>query len=317
MSFKRIEVAVGVLSRKENDQDYEVLVAQRVVKDRYFEKWEFPGGKLEKGESPFSALYRELSEELEVKVLKAVPLIRLDHNYPDRSVRLHVFEVNEFSGEPHGKEGQAIRWVKPQQCAELDFLEANGPIVNAVLLPKLMLITNIAKYGLEKTLVCINSLQQSYGNIIVQLRENTSDIVLLNSYKEKIEQLLSQGSFLIFNGEPSLAQELGFTGVQLGAKMALRFARREELKFSWVGVSCHDSSELKQAEKIADFALLSPVQATTSHPGQLPKGWGFFESHAERATLPVYALGGLCIQDCEKVRLSQGQGVAILSAAWV
>ena len=242
--------------------------------------------------------------------------IRLDHNYPDRHVRLHVFEVNDFSGIPHGKEGQAIQWVQPQECSRLDFLEANKPIVDAVLLPKLILITDIAKYGLEQTLTRIDDLQQSQGSLIVQLRENTSDTVLLNLYKTKIEQLLKHESFLILNGEPSLAQELGFSGIQLSSRIASRVTKRAEIKVPWVSASCHESSELRHAEKIADFALLSPIQATTSHPNESPKGWNFFKTHAQEAALPVYALGGLSTHDFKNARLNQAQGVAILSAAW-
>lgn len=320
MSFKRIEVAVGVLSRQSDQangvQQREVLVAQRLVKDRYFEKWEFPGGKIEQGESPLTALSRELNEELEIQVLATSPLIQLDHNYPDRHVRLHVFEVNKFSGEPHGKEGQAIQWVKPQYCAELDFLQANEPIVNAVLLPKLMLITDIAKYGIERTLSRISSLQRKYGELIVQLRENTADVSLLVSYKTQIAPLLKQGSLLLLNGSPRVAEELNFDGVQLGAQRAGDVFNRDDIKLPWVGASCHDKDELQHAEKIADFALLSPIQATKSHPNLKPKEWGFFQQLAEQAVLPIYALGGLAPQDYEKARLQQGQGVAILSKAW-
>ena len=317
MSFKRIEVAVGVLFRQCDDRQFEVLVAQRLVKDRYFEKWEFPGGKIEQGESPFLALRRELSEELEIDVIKATPLIRLDHNYPDRHVRLHVFEVKEFTEQPHGKEGQAIQWLKPQQCAELDFLQANEPIVNAVVLPKFVLITDIAKYGLDKTMDCIVNLQKKHGDIIVQLREKTNDLKVLSSYKNKITPLLKQGSLLMLNNEPDIAKQLGFDGVHLNADRASRLVKRAAQGFKWVGVSCHDSSELKHAEKIADFALLSPIQTTNSHPSQSPKGWDFFSSKVKVAALPVYALGGLSFQDCEKARLNQAQGVAMLSAAWV
>jgi len=317
MPFKRIEVAVGVLSRQCADQQFEVLVAQRLVKDRYFEKWEFPGGKLEQGESPFSALCRELNEELEIDVLKATPLIRLDHNYPDRHVRLHVFEISEFSGQAHGKEGQAVQWLKPQQCAELDFLQANEPIVNAVVLPKFVLITDITKYGLDKTMDRIVSLQKKHGNIIVQLREKTNDLAVLSAYKSKITPLLKQGSLLMLNDEPDVAKQLGFDGVHLNAGRASKLVKKNDQGLKWVGVSCHDSSELKHAEKVADFALLSPIQSTNSHPEQTPKGWDFFSNRVKVAALPVYALGGLSFNDCEKARLNQGQGVAMLSAAWL
>lgn len=316
MSLKRIEVAVGVLFRQQAGYGREVLVAQRLVKDRYFQKWEFPGGKLESGETPFSALCRELNEELAINVLKATPLIQLDHNYPDRHVRLHVFEINDFAGELQGKEGQAIQWLKPQQCAEIEFLQANEPIISAILLPKVILITDIQKYGLEKTMVNIENVQNEYGDIIVQLRENTNDLAKLMAYKNQIMPLLKNASLLLLNGKPEVAQQLNFDGVHLKSSRAMMIKNRIDIDLKWVGVSCHDDVELKQAAEIADFALLSPIQSTQSHPEQQAKGWEFFSSCAEKSSLPVYALGGMSLQQCEKARLNQGQGVAVLRAAW-
>ena len=114
---KRIEVAVGVI-RRGND---EVLVGQRLVQDRYFERWEFPGGKLESCETPEHALARELSEELGIQITGSRPLIQLDHDYPDRKVRLYVMEVNSYLGEPHGREGQAIEWISLANTQAKDF----------------------------------------------------------------------------------------------------------------------------------------------------------------------------------------------------
>jgi len=93
--MKRIEVAVGVVY---NHLD-EVLVGQRVVKDLYFDKWEFPGGKLEQGESVEQAIQREFEEETGIKVLSSRPLMLVEHDYPDRHVRLHVHTIREFEGE--------------------------------------------------------------------------------------------------------------------------------------------------------------------------------------------------------------------------
>lgn len=127
--MKRINVAVGIVT----DKKQRVLVGQRVVKDQYFKKWEFPGGKLEAGESPEQALQRELHEELGIKVIASSPLITLEHDYPDRKVKLSVLRVTRFSGNVRGREKQALRWVTLESIEALDFLEGNKPIIEKLI----------------------------------------------------------------------------------------------------------------------------------------------------------------------------------------
>ena len=115
------------------NQDHEVLVGQRTVQDQYFEKWEFPGGKLETGEQPDQALVRELSEELNIDVRQSESLLQVQHDYPDRKVALHVFEVTDYQGEPIGREGQALKWQALNQLSKLDFLAGNQVIVEHLL----------------------------------------------------------------------------------------------------------------------------------------------------------------------------------------
>ncbi len=123
--MKRIEVAVGVVFNEAG----KVLVGQRVVKDRYFEKWEFPGGKLEVGESVQQALIREFQEETGITIKASEPLMRVEHDYPDRHVLLHVHTINDFSGDVCALEGQALKWVSISELKELDFLQGNQVIL--------------------------------------------------------------------------------------------------------------------------------------------------------------------------------------------
>lgn len=95
--------------------------------------WEFPGGKVEQGESAQTALMRELEEELGIKVIHSQALIQVPYHYVDKSVFLDVFRVTAFSGSPWGKEGQETRWVAINQLSGYAFPAANQPIVNAVL----------------------------------------------------------------------------------------------------------------------------------------------------------------------------------------
>ena len=124
--MKRIEVAVGVVY----NQRGQVLVGQRVVKDQYFQKWEFPGGKLEKGETAEQALKREFLEETALELRESKELMMVEHDYPDRQVRLHVHTVHSYKGEAIELEGQALKWVDVGDLDELDFLAGNQVILD-------------------------------------------------------------------------------------------------------------------------------------------------------------------------------------------
>ena len=126
--MKRMRVAVGVVFNTQG----QVLVGQRTVRDQYFEQWEFPGGKLEQGETAEQALVRELAEELGVEVISQEPLIELTHDYPDRKVELLVYLVTSYQGEPTGKENQALSWLSPSKLNQINFLSGNQKIIDAV-----------------------------------------------------------------------------------------------------------------------------------------------------------------------------------------
>lgn len=127
MSALRIEVAAGVLRR-----DDVVLIAERVRGGHGSGYWEFPGGKIEPGETPAAALARELDEEIGVTIEAPSPLITLSHDYAQREVRLHVFEVRHWRGEPAGREGQGLQWCALDALEKVRLLEANTPIVAAL-----------------------------------------------------------------------------------------------------------------------------------------------------------------------------------------
>ena len=122
----RIDVAVGIVF----DSEGRVLVGQRVVKDRYYGKWEFPGGKLEKDESVHQALKREFKEEVGLELGESQEFMLIEHDYPDRLVRLFVRTVDSFSGEARSLEGQALRWVAIEELTKLDFLQGNQEMIN-------------------------------------------------------------------------------------------------------------------------------------------------------------------------------------------
>jgi 8-oxo-dGTP diphosphatase len=124
-----IDVVAGALF----DAAGRVLIAQRPAGKVLAGRWEFPGGKLHEGESAYDGLARELLEELGVQVHAAERVIRYSHEYADRSVWLDLWAVTDWSGEPRGLDGQALKWVDPGRLHEEDLLEADAPMVAALL----------------------------------------------------------------------------------------------------------------------------------------------------------------------------------------
>ena len=121
----RLHVVVGILRNAEN----QLFVQQRLQGKPREGQWEFPGGKVEKGESAFQALGRELHEELGIMVLDAQLLTQIGHDYEHANVWLDVFKVVRFGGEVRGCEGQNFRWCSEEKIAEMDVLEAVFPIL--------------------------------------------------------------------------------------------------------------------------------------------------------------------------------------------
>lgn len=119
-----LHVAVGVILRQQ-----QVLLAKRAAGKHQANRWEFPGGKLEQGETVVAALKRELAEEIGITVLEAEPFMQLQHEYPERCVLLDIYLVTDFSGEPHGAEGQPLYWAELSELERLSLPDANQPIV--------------------------------------------------------------------------------------------------------------------------------------------------------------------------------------------
>jgi len=126
---KRVHVAVAVIINGNGH----ILIAKRPDHVHQGGLWEFPGGKVEVGESLKAALERELFEELGIALLACQPLLEIHHDYFDKQVLLDVWTVTGFSGEAYGREQQAVRWVAPGSLFEYEFPEANQPIIQALL----------------------------------------------------------------------------------------------------------------------------------------------------------------------------------------
>ena len=136
-----IHVLAGALVGK----DGRILIAQRPRGKAHAGKWEFPGGKKHPAERPQQGLHRELQEELGIEVTDARPLLKVRHEYPagvagelPRRVLIDAWVVTSWRGLPSGREGQAVRWVMPDELEAVDLLEADGPLVTALRLPAVL-----------------------------------------------------------------------------------------------------------------------------------------------------------------------------------
>lgn len=126
--MNHFDVAAGILC----DADGRVLIAERLGDGRFEGLWEFPGGKLDAGETASEALSRELAEELGIEVVISSPLIRLHHEYDDRIVTIEFFIVSQWNCQPVGREGQALKWVASELLDADELLPADRPVVEVL-----------------------------------------------------------------------------------------------------------------------------------------------------------------------------------------
>ena len=309
---RRLHVVAGVIRNRQGN----ILLARRAPGRHQGGRWEFPGGKVEAGESAQEALARELREELGLQAEQMRPLIRIPYDYPDRRILLDVWEVLRWSGRPEGREGQPIRWVAEEELDYHPLPEANRPVVTACRLPGRYLITPEPENAeaflnlLELTLV--------HRDIrLVQLRARRLPYRELEALVPKVKACCeAHGASLLLNRHLELAERYRL-GVHLSAEQLGILTRRPLAGNRWVAASCHDARSLALATGIgADFAVLSPVLATASHPGAEPLGWDQFEALVRKATLPVYALGGMEERHFPAARAHGAQGIAAIRGLW-
>jgi 8-oxo-dGTP diphosphatase len=123
---------VRVVAAALYDSQGRVLITERPPGKHLAGRWEFPGGKLEPGESEQQALVRELREELGIEVATAHPELTLRHDYAERRVEISMWIVDDYAGEPRGLDGQRLKWVAPMELADEDVLEADRPFIEAL-----------------------------------------------------------------------------------------------------------------------------------------------------------------------------------------
>lgn len=304
-------VAAAVLVRG----DGSFLLAQRPAGKVYAGYWEFPGGKLEAGETARHALERELREELGIAVREAYPWVVRRFAYEHAYVELHFFRVFAWDGELHPHEGQDFTWQKLGALEVSPMLPANAPVLAALALPRSYGITMASDLGLDAQVARAEAAIQN-GLKLIQVREPGMPAAARARLAKALRELAArQGAKVLLNGSPEEARNLGLHGVHWPARVLL--AARERPTDLLVGASCHNAIELAHAAKLGvDFVVLGPVAATPTHPEAEPLGWPRFAELAANQPMPVYALGGVCSADLHTVLSAGAQGLAMRRGAW-
>lgn len=314
MVKRRVHVAAAAMISA--DQKH-VLIARRPSNVDHGGLWEFPGGKLAPYETGLEGLKRELHEELGVEIVRAQPLIRVHHEYPDKHILLDVWQVHEFAGEPFGREGQAVRWVPMNELVNYPFPAANLPILRAVMLPTEYLITGEEPDDERFAALLERALRED--NIrLVQLRAKSLDDAAYVARAERALTLCREyGAKLLLNGEPTLLDQVDADGIHLTSARLMQLDRRPIAENKWLSASTHNQKQLSQAAVLGcDFVTLSPLRTTPSHPEVAPMGWHDFQQLVERAGMPVFALGGMTRFDANHARAVGAQGIASIRDFW-
>lgn len=314
MSENRVtEVVAGIL----RDAHGRILVSRRQPGSHLAGTWEFPGGKLDPGETPASALGRELAEELGVRVTESTPLLTLTHRYPDKSVRLHIREVKAWTGHIRGRESQPVRWADPTALSCLEMPAADHPVIRALdLCPRYAISPDPSGFPERAAFLRYWAGLLDQGAWLVQLRAHGLDAGALAGLARECGDLArAAGACWLLNADPDTARSLGADGVHLTAAR-LRALKARPHPGDWlVAASCHDQAELEQAGRIgADFCTLSPVRATPGHALSAPLGWEAFAMVCRSSPVPVYALGGVEPGDLDTARAYGAFGVAGIRA---
>lgn len=311
MKEKLVEVAAAVVERG----DGRFLLAQRPTGKVYAGYWEFPGGKIEAGETPLAALRRELREELGLEIEQAVPWLTRIYAYPHATVRLNFLRVMRWRGEPVSRERQAFSWQRPGLLSVAPMLPANAAILRALELPLVYAITNPSYGGGEAALSRLDHALRD-GLRLIQVRDkNMPRDQLLEFTREIVTRARRYGAKVLLNADPESAAESGADGVHLTASRLATVCKRPTL--DWCATSCHTREELQRAAELGlDFVVLGPVVRTPTHPDATPLGWERFSAMVQGAPLPVYALGGLSLRDLSRARQAGAHGIAMVRGAW-
>lgn len=301
-------VSAAVLMRGE----HEFLLARRPEGKVYAGWWEFPGGKVEAGETFHDALVRELHEELGITITAATPWLTREFTYPHATVRIRFFRVTAWEGEIHPQEHDAIAWLNAGAAPTVaPILPANGPILKGLALPTTCALTNAEENGIALELQRLKAALAT-GLRCIQIRDKSLPADTREAFAREVLALgKARSAIVLINDDATMARRLGADGLHLTARTLGECGARPD--FAWVGASCHTAEELRRAAALElDYALLGPVLPTPTHPGAPGIGWETFGRLVESSPIPVFALGGIRPEMMAKAQAHGAHGLALM-----
>lgn len=294
------------------DPDGRVLLAQRPEGKSLAGLWEFPGGKVEPGETVHAALARELHEEIGVTIAASGGWLVREHVYEHAHVRLHFRRARIDAASPTPREGQALCWTRVADPEVDPILPATVPLLRWLALPDRYAISHAGAIGVAPFIARLESALAG-GLRLVQLREpGMAADEFERLFAAALERCRRHGAAMLVNSvHPSeywrRADGVHWRAADLAAAPAVPAG------LAWQAASCHDAVELARAAAHgADWAVLGPVRETASHPGMPGMGWSAFEALAAQARLPVFALGGVTAADAQPAFLAGAHGLAMI-----
>jgi len=311
-----IDVAVGVVL----DRGGRFLIAQRPAGKPMAGYWEFPGGKLERGESVLDALARELDEELGLVITNAHPWAQRVVVYPHATVRLHFWRSfgrdDEWHGEPEAREGQGFRWEHIASSTTTPWLQGALPVKRWLRLPDHYAISDATTTGVDAFVARLESKVAERAIDLLQLREPGLDDAGFGRLFDRVLAICrGAGVRVVVSSRHDEHYWRRADGVHLTARDLKARTTRPDV--DWCLGSCHDASELMHAGTLGlDAATLGPVARTPSHADDDGIGWAEFARRIAATTIPVYALGGLVAGDLRRAIDRGAHGVAMIRDAW-
>lgn len=331
------DVAVAIVF---NDKG-QFLLGQRPSGKPYEGYWEFPGGKLEVGETVWQALCRELDEELGIQPQAGTPWVTRVFTYPHATVRLHFWRVTAWQGQPHGREGQAFAWanidpraLNPLAALPQPLLPASLPVLRWLSLPDYVVLSHASEMGATQFVQAFTVAAQAQQIPWLLLREPSLSqqevaglyATLLPLCAQYAVRLSVSSRHKNMNRACAEVTHIHYTeqdSAQLPDAVNATQATHADIQTSgqplapWYGASCHNAAGLAAlANTSADYAFLGSVLPTASHPGQPALGWVAWQTAIQATPVPTYAIGGLSRADIPTAQAAGGQGVALQRGFW-
>lgn len=295
MSKAQLNVAIAILLQQGN-----VLVGFREAHQHQGNQYEFPGGKVEAGETALEACRREVLEEVGLAIQAWHNFDFIQHEYDDLIVNLHIFHATvPESLNPEIQ--QPWRWYTRLQLPELQFPKANQRLIQRLIWPERIKISanlaDLAQSGHQQLFYWRNELPL----------EQQLQLLAEVSVERLTQMILNVELYQHLNS----IQQANVGAIHLKQQQLLAVQADDLLIGQRYIASCHDELSLQVAQKIGvDAVLLSPVHATPTHPEAEALGWAGFEALAQNMHIPVFALGGLKAEDLAQAKRHAAYGVA-------